>query len=148
MPPEPKLIRRSAEQIEQLVQAVETCTLTPAEFDHHAHMTVALWYLAHLPADAAADTMRATIQRFAACHGHQGLYHETITLFWMRLLGHYLGIASPHEPFADTTYRALVELGSMQPVFLHYSRELIFSEQARREWVAPDLLPLSFQPAI
>jgi hypothetical protein len=144
MPPDLKPVRRTPEQIEQLVQAVESCALAPAEFDHHAHMTVALWYLAHLPATAAADAMRATIQRFAACQEQHQLYHETITLFWMRLLGHYLSMASPQEPLADTTYRAIVELGSMQPVFRHYSRERVFSEQARREWVAPDLLPLLF----
>src|SRR5581483_10827870 len=142
MPANTKPVRRTADQIEQLVEALENCKLAPAEFDHHAHMTVALWYLSHLPPDAAAARMRVSIQRFATHHGKHQLYHETITLFWMRLLGHYLSMASPHASLADTTYRALAELGSMQPVFRHYSRECVFSEQARREWVAHDLLPL------
>ena len=133
---------RTAEQIAQLVAAVEHCTLAPAEFSHHAHMTVAIWYLARLPLDQATSAMRTTIQRFAAHHGHHQLYHETITLFWMRLLRHYLDAAGSQLPLADVTYRALVELGSTQPVFRHYSRELLFSDQARREWVAPDLLPM------
>lgn len=132
---------RTAEQITQLVEAVERCALAPAEFGHHAHITVAIWYLAHLPIDEAGSAMRATIQRFAAHHGHHQLYHETITLFWMRLLRHYLD-ANPHLSIADATYSALAELGSMQPVFRHYSRERLFSDQARREWVAPDLLPM------
>ena len=134
-------IRRSADQIEQLVRAVEQCTLAPAEFSHHAHMTVAIWYLAHLPFDAAADAMRATIQRFAGHYGLTQLYHETITQFWMLLLHHYLD-ANPQLGLADATYHALAELGSMQPVFRHYSRERVFSDQARREWVAPDLIPM------
>src|SRR5689334_3012068 len=116
---------RTADQIAQLVEAVERCALAPAEFGHHAHMTVALWYLSRLPFDEATTTMRATIQRFAAHHGHNQLYHETITLFWMRLLRHYLD-ANPPLPLADITHHALVELGSMQPVFRHYSRELVF----------------------
>jgi len=132
---------RTAAQIARLVDAVERCALAPAEFGHHAHMTVAIWYLSRLPPGEATAAMRAAIQRFAAHHGRHQLYHETITLFWMRLLRHYLG-ANPRLPLADVTHRALVELGSMQPVFRHYSRELLFSDQARREWIAPDLLPL------
>jgi len=142
MPTDQKPIYRTAQQIAQLVQAVERCALAPAEFGHHAHMTVAIWYLAHLPIDEATAAMRATIQRFATHHGHNQLYHETITMFWMRVLRHYLDAADPQLPLADVTYRALAELGSMQPVFRHYSRERIFSDQARREWVAPDLIPM------
>ena len=134
-------IRRTADQIAQLVQAVEQCTLAPSEFGHHAHMTVAIWYLARLPMSEAAAAMRDTIQRFAAHHGQTQLYHETITHFWMLLLRHFLD-ANPQLDLADLTYRALAELGSMQPVFRHYTRERLFSEQARREWVTPDLIPL------
>jgi len=134
-------IYRTAEQIAQLVQAVEGCVLTPAEFGHHAHMTVAIWYLARLPIDEATAAMRATIQRFAAHYGQNQLYHETITVFWMQLLRHYLDV-NPQLPLADVTYHALAELGSMQPVFRHYSRDRVFCDQARREWVAPDLIPM------
>jgi hypothetical protein len=137
-----KPIYRTAEQIAQLVEAVEGCLLAPTEFGHHAHMTVAIWYLARLPIDEATTAMRATIQRFAAHHGHHQLYHETITLFWMQLLRHYLDAAGSDLPLADLAYHAIVELGSMQPAFRHYSRELLFSDRARREWVAPDLLAM------
>lgn len=134
--------RRTADQIEQLVRDLESCALAPAEFNHHAHMTVAIWYLAHMPLDPATAAMRAAIQRFAAHHGHHQLYHETITLFWMRLLDHYLHSAAPGTPLADLTERAIAELGSAQPLFRHYSRALLLSDQARREWVEPDLIPL------
>ena len=137
----PQPIKRTPDQIAQLVEAVERCALSSAEFGHHAHMTVAIWYLAHLPLGEATAAMRATIRRFAAHHGHTQLYHETITMFWIRLLRHYLD-ANPELALADVTYHALVEFGSMQPVFRHYSRERVFSEQARLEWVAPDLIPM------
>lgn len=139
--------RRTAEQIEQLVRDLEGCTLAPAEFNHHAHMTVAIWYLAHMPLEPATAAMRAAIKRFAAHHGHQQLYHETITRFWMRLLDHYLQSAAPGAPLADLTERAIAELGSIQPLFRHYSRALVLSEQARREWIEPDLSPLPASPA-
>ena len=135
---------RSSEQIAQLVHDFEAGTLAPDQFDHHAHMTVALWYLAQLPFAAAAATMRAHIQRFAAAHHQSQLYHETITIFWMRLLRHVLDSADPHETFPDVVQRALSTFGTMQVFFRHYSKEYAFGSNARQHWVEPDLLPLPF----
>jgi len=137
-------IYRTHEQIERLVQAFEACTLPPDQFAHHAHMTVALWYLTQLPLDQATDKMRTAIQRFAAFHHQTQLYNETITLFWMKLLDHFLSIAQPNTALADVTQQALIALGSMRFVFSHYSKALVFSEKARHQWVDPDLIPLSF----
>jgi len=135
---------RSEEQIAQLVRAFEAGTLSPHEFNHHAHMTVAMWYLARMPFAEAVATMRANIQQFATRHNQSQLYHETITGFWMRLLHHVLEHAGPDEPFPDVVDRAIATFGSMQPFFRHYSRERAFSPEARRRWVDPDLLPLPF----
>lgn len=135
---------RSIEQIGQLVDAFEAGSLPPSQFNHHAHLTVALWYLAHQPFPEAATTMRRNIQQFAAAHQHSQLYHETITMFWMRLLRHVLDTKEPSELLPEVVYRTLRTFGDMQPFFRHYSREQAFSPQARQGWVEPDLLPLPF----
>jgi len=133
---------RSSDQIVQLVQAFEARTLAPQEFNHHAHMTVALWYLSRMPFAEATATMRTNIQHFAALHGQNQLYHETITGFWMRLLHHILDSAEPSEAFAEVVYRAITTWGSMDVFFRHYSQECAFSMEARQHWVDPDLIPL------
>ena len=135
---------RSSEQIRQLVRGFEAGTLAPQQFDHHAHMTVALWYLSQLPFAEATAAMRTNIQHFAACHQQNQLYHETITEFWMRLLRHILDGAEPSEPFAELVYRAITSWGSMEVFFRHYSKQHAFSTEARQHWVDPDLLPLPF----
>jgi hypothetical protein len=135
---------RSSDQIAQLVQAFEAGTLAPQEFNHHAHMTVALWYLSRTPFAEATATMRTNIQHFAACHQQSQLYHETITGFWMRLLHHFLECVDSSETFPDVVFRAITTFGTMQVFFRHYSKERAFSEEARHQWVAPDLVPLSF----
>jgi hypothetical protein len=135
---------RSIEQIGQLVQAFEAGSLPPSQFNHQAHLTVALWYLAHLPFAEAAATMRHNIQHFAAAHQHSQLYHETITMFWMRLLRHVLDTKEPGDSLPDVVCRTIRTFGDMQPFFRHYSREHAFSPQARQQWVEPDLLPLPF----
>jgi hypothetical protein len=135
---------RSIDEIAQFVHGFEAGTLAPDQFNHHAHMTVALWYLARLPFVEATAAMRANVQHFAAAHHQSQLYHETITLFWMRLLGHILDTADPREALPDVTYRAISRFGTMQPFFRHYSKARAFSAEARDRWVDPDLLPLPF----
>ena len=134
---------RSLDQIEQLVRAFETCRVSPAEFDHRAHITVAIWYLSQLPTAEATDCMRDGLQRLLARHGLHG-YNETITLFWVKLLRHYLDAAAPERSLLDLTNDAISALGSMRYVFSHFSKELVFSEAARWAWVEPDLMPLAF----
>jgi hypothetical protein len=137
-------IYRSSDEIAQLVRAFEDGSLAPSQFNHHAHLTVALWYLARLPFDEAAATMRSNIQGFAARHQHSQLYHETITMFWIRLLRHVLDTAGPNTPFPEVVHQALATFGSMQPFFRHYTQERAFSPEARQQWVEPDLAPLPF----
>ena len=137
-------IYRSSEEIENLVRAFEAGTLSPAEFNHHAHMTVAMWYLTQLPFPAALARMRTSIRQFAALHHQNNLYNETITVFWMKLLRHLLAVAEPITSVADTIYEILASWGSMEFIFKHYSKELAFSETARLAWVEPDLRPLGF----
>jgi hypothetical protein len=136
---------RSSDQITQLVHAFEAGTLAPAEFDHHAHMTVALWYLSQMPFAEATATMRTNIQHFAARYQQSQLYHETITGFWMRLLHHILEHADASEAFPDLVYRTITIYGTMQVFFRHYGKERAFSEEARHHWIAPDLVPLPFR---
>jgi hypothetical protein len=140
----PSPIYRSNDQIAQLVRAFEAGTLAPHEFSHHAHMTVALWYLSRMPFAEATATMRTNIQHFAARYQQSQLYHETITGFWMRLLHHVLERADASEAFPDVAYRAITTFGTMQVFFRHYGKERAFSEEARQHWIDPDLVPLPF----
>ena len=141
-------IYRTIDQIEQIVQAFETCTCPPGQFNHHAHITVALWYLTKMPFSEATDKMRSTIQQFARSHHHSHLYNETITMFWLKLLRHLLDVTEPNASLPDVTYQTITSLGSMRFVFSHYSKELVFSDRARKHWVEPDLLPLPFGETI
>lgn len=136
------------QRIAELVAAFEAGTLAPNQFDHHAHITVALWYLAHLTLDEAIATMRSRIQQFAARHHHSHLYNETITRFWLYLLRHLLDTAAPNETLADVRRRAIDTFGTMHAFYCHYSKERALSESARHQWVEPDLLPLPWNPTV
>jgi hypothetical protein len=137
--------RRTEAEIEALVGAFEAGTLSNKEFNHFAHMTVAMWYLWQLPYAEAVTAMRGSIKHFAEVHGHTGLYHETITLFWLKLLRHYLDGVEAGTSLPEAVHAALTQLGDTTLMFQHYSRELLFSAEARAGWVEPDLRGLGLE---
>jgi len=71
-------------EILTLVDRLERCLLGKEEFHHRDHLAVAVVYLYSADIETAMDRMRASLQRFAAHHGVTGLYHETLTRFWLR----------------------------------------------------------------
>src|SRR2546428_7034477 len=85
-------------EVAALVDAFENATIPASEFTHVAHIAVAVSYLAELAPDEALKRMREKIRAFAAHHGVDGLYHETLTTFWMRLLDHVAGSRDVAEP--------------------------------------------------
>jgi hypothetical protein len=124
-----------------VVEKFERCEFALAEFTHARHLTVACWYLCTLPRREALDRMRTGLRRFIAHHGRQG-YHETITRFWMELLGNYL-CQRPKDQLVGRVNGALECFASKDVLFGYYSRELLRSEVAKAAWIEPDLHAIS-----
>jgi hypothetical protein len=132
-------------EIEELVESFESCAVAPAEFDHGAHLAVALWYLSRLPYADAAGRMRAGLHRYTAYHNAQANYNETLTIFWLRLVQRFLNRAdAPPRPLAPLANELLATFGSSKLAYDYYSRELIQTPEAKTSWVEPDLKPLDF----
>jgi hypothetical protein len=92
--------------------------------------------------------MRTNIQRFACSLGAMQKYHETITIFWMRLVK-IAGHLSPRMDRFDDFARAHAWLFDKERAFEFYSRELLMSDTARKVWVEPDQsnpIPFNAQP--
>ena len=136
---------RSDEEVEEVVRRFEACRYTPDEFNHGPHLTVALCYLLRLPEPEACALMRRGIRRFLEHHrlGH-GVYHETLTVFWVKRVGAFAGRAGPPRALAALANELLEECGDSRLVYSYYSRERIESDEAREGWVGPDLRPLDF----
>lgn len=131
-------------EIEQLVAGFESCTVAPAEFDHGAHLTVALWYFSELPAPRAEERMRAGLRRYTAHHHAEAMYNETLTLFWLKLVRHFLERADATRPLAERANELLTTYRSSKLAFEYYSRALVQTPEAKSSWVEPDLKPLDF----
>jgi hypothetical protein len=135
---------RETREIELLVENFESCTVAPAEFDHGAHLAVALWYLSELHAPQAEERMRAGLHRYTAHHNAQAMYNETITLFWLKRVRHFLERANSERPLAERANELLATYNNSKLVFEYYSRELMQTPEAKASWVEPDLKPLDF----
>jgi hypothetical protein len=70
-------------EILTLVDRLERCLLAKEEFHHRDHLTVAVVYLYASDLETAMDRMCNSLKRFAGHHGLIGLYHETLTRFWL-----------------------------------------------------------------
>jgi hypothetical protein len=129
--------------VRALVAAFEAGALPLEAFDHRAHMAVGLAYLEDAPLAEATEQMRAGLKAFLAAHGKPDGYHETVTVFWMRLLDHlartrYAGLA------LDARAAAVAEeWAPRRPLQAHYSPEQLGGD-ARGAWVEPDRAPLPF----
>ena len=138
---------KSEMEVKARVQAFEDCSLPDSEFDHPSHLTVALSYLhlSRLSVPEATTRMRAALYRFLDHHGHdRQKYNETITLFWVKLVRSFLDKADTARPLADIANEMIESFGSSQLIYDYYSKERLLSEEARKEWVEPDLKPLDF----
>jgi hypothetical protein len=127
---------KTDDEIRSLVESFEVCSIHPSEFRHYQHLTVALWYVWFLPYDEAVAKMTGGIRRLAKAYGKMG-YHETITLFWLRIVSDF---ASDRADSLSATANRLIEKYNNKDLILeYYSSELLASEKAKAEWIEPDL---------
>jgi len=127
--------------IANVVEKFERCEFGVEEFTHARHLTVAAWYLCHLSPDEAFVRMKTGLVRFIEHHGKQG-YHETITRFWMEIVGKFLGSMPRDMAIMDKANNVVERFDNKDVLFEYYSRERALSELAKREWVDPDLRPI------
>jgi hypothetical protein len=132
---------RTDYEIRELVESFEACSFHPSEFRHYQHLLVALWYVWHLPFDVAETRMKAGIRRLAQTYGKMG-YHETITVFWLRMVANFAAREATGLSLIEAADRLVTKHDHKQLIYDYYSRELIESDKSKAEWVEPDLKPL------
>ena len=81
------------------------------------------------------------LRAFEVDLGKEMPYHETITVFWMRTAFAYM-LMNDDLSFAEKA-NGLCELYDKDHPLKFYSRELLFSDRARSEYVEPDLVAVT-----
>jgi hypothetical protein len=123
-------------------------SLPKEQWTHAGHFSTTLALLATREDLDLSRDLPQMIRAYNASVGgvnddHAG-YHETITQASIRA-ARWFRAAHPHLPlFACCNALMETSLGRSDWLLAHWSRERLFSVEARRGWVEPDLDPLPF----
>jgi hypothetical protein len=117
---------------DEFLEAFHSCRLESSEFRHADHLRLAWLHLHRAPFEAALNSVRTGIQRFAAHHHATHLYHETVTTAWVRLL------ATHHEDSFEEFLRQNHRRLTKDLLHQFWTPELLASEEARARWTPPD----------
>jgi hypothetical protein len=111
-------------------------------FNHRAHVRLAYIYLAESDTAAAAANMHRALPGFLQHHGiPASKYHETLTRAWILAVRHFME-SSPSSVSADAFISHNPALLDSKIMLTHYSADLLFSDEARTQFVEPNLEPI------
>ena len=142
----PRFFASDAE-VAHLGEGLLACSLSREEWTHEAHLAATTYLLLQGPDIDLDAELPGIIRRFNESVGGvnddtQG-YHETITRTFLQGVRLFLGEASVGEPLhALVNELMLSPMGRREWPLRFYSPQLLFSVEARRRFVAPDLAPL------
>lgn len=120
----------------------ETFTLAPESFDHRSHVRLAYIYLCDFDAGTAHQKVRSALGGFLSHHGvDPSKYHETITRAWILAVRHFMA-RTPSSTSADGFIDANPELLDSGIMMTHYSKDVLFTDEARASFVEPNLDPI------
>jgi hypothetical protein len=123
-----------------LREQFETKTLANAAFRHREHVRLTWVYLTgEAPDDVAARLCRSLLE-LATSHGVAQRFHHTLTVAWVRII-EAVRRQHPALPF-DALATVCPYLLDKDAPLEYYTREHLFSDEARQRWVEPNLKPL------
>ncbi|NNF35486.1 MAG: hypothetical protein HKN68_15360 [Saprospiraceae bacterium] len=133
----------SRSNIEKLAKIFSNRSLPKDDWTHQAHLQVAFRYNWNYKFDEALRIVRELIISYndsvGTVNSSTSGYHETLTVFWMIITRNFLtenehtSVDEAYEEFLVRSYH-LKDLPD-----LYYSDKVLFSEQARKEWVDGDI---------
>src|SRR5262245_34002098 len=129
-------------EIEAFIRAFEECSLPKSEWTHARHLIMALWYIRRHGRDEATTLIRDGIRRYNDRQGNHNGYHETVTLAWVNVIEGFLARRDCRAPVSTLAAQLLEECGGKNYLLRFYSKERLFSDDARRRQLAPDLAPI------
>ena len=139
----PRLFTTDAE-LEHLGEGLLARTLKREEWTHEAHLGATTYLLTRQPDVDLDKELPGIIRRFNERVGGvnddtQG-YHETITRCFLQGVRLFLAEADPGEPLHELVNELLLSpMGRRDWPLRFYSAERLFSVEARRHFVPPDV---------
>jgi hypothetical protein len=124
-------------------------SLPKPEWTHAAHFAAALWLMRYRPELNALDHLRGFIRSYNEATGSANTetsgYHETITQASLRAARARLARYPPSVPVYQIANDLMASpLGRSDWILAYWSKPTLFSPEARRCWLDPDLQPFPY----
>jgi len=125
------------------------CTFPGADFHHREHLVTTVYLLWTFPHRDWRRDLPDLIRRYNVSQGGQNTdtsgYHHTITIFYIDLVAKTLAL-EPHLDLVQMCRRILDGPASTKDLMLrYYSRELLYSVEARKNCMMPDKEEIDFE---
>jgi hypothetical protein len=138
----------SDDEIASIGRGVLDLSLPKPEWTHAAHFAAALWLISCRGDLDASREMPRFIRAYNEATGVANTdtdgYHETITQASLRAARSFL-LQDPGRSLCATCNALLASpLGKSDWLLAYWTKARLFSVEARRRWVEPDLKPLPF----
>lgn len=137
---------RTARDDDAFRLAFEAGEVSPADFNHAAHVRLAYVYLCESPVEQSVERMKAALLSFLRTNGiSDAKYHETLTRAWVMAVDHFMKRSTGAD--SASAFMAMnPELLDTKIMLTHYSAQLLFSPEARASFLPPDLQSIPPSP--
>ncbi len=136
------MVYKSEDEILSIIRVFESGTIARSDWRHNEHLTVAFYYAFHHDFETALAKMRGGIFNLLDAFGvdlsKEMPYHETLTVFWMRTIFDFLE-SQRDKSFVETANKILEVCGDKDLPLKYYTRDFLFSDEARKNFVEGDL---------
>lgn len=142
-------VRRFADDaaVRRVTAGLLEAKLARSEWTHEAHLAACLCLIAEYPAFVAERDLPGVIARYNVAVGgvndDANGYHDTITHFYIQAVRAHLAETRTGSLVARTNGLLESERGQRDYPLRFYSRALLFSPEARRAFMLPDLRALA-----
>jgi hypothetical protein len=133
--------------LKRIGEGVLALSLPKPEWTHAAHFACTLWLMRHRPDLDLPARMPGIIRAYNVSVGGENTdtagYHETITQASLRGARSVFEAHPSREPLHEVLDALMAgPFGDKDWLLTYWTREQLFSVEARRAWVEPDIGPM------
>jgi hypothetical protein len=125
----------------EFIKQFEDHSLDPKHFNHIGHLRIAWLYLNDGTLEQAIYNVTSGVSSYACSLGAADKFQHTLTEAIVKIMAFKMVKQSSFSKFLASNKDLIEDLPSI--LRKHYSHELLYSDKAKKEFVEPDLTPLS-----
>jgi hypothetical protein len=147
-----KVPRSRQMDAEDMLKLFQSADLPIECWDHYGRLRVVFLYLEKWGSDIGFDNLAQDWKTYKTSIGHGHLWHYTMTRFWCLIIWTLMmkdcEINKEINSGFQSLYNKHPEIHNGKLFFTYYSKEVGFSDLARKQWVEPDLVTDCFPDEI